>query len=386
MATRTRLTKKIISDLSTDKARTWVYDSQVSALAVMVTAAGAKSFYAVKQRLGRQHIIRLGGVDELTVDMARRRAADIVMEVMSGNLPVVKKRDEVLLLSTAFEEYFGHCEIHRKPGTVKCYKWMYEKYIKDWASSLTVPSLNRRAVTELHSSIGERNGKYIANRVLTVLKAVLNRAIIQHELAILNPAVGVEPFKERSRTRRISAEELPSFFKAVEEEPNLDIRDFILLLLFTGVRKGNLLTMRWSCIDFDRRLWVIPAEEAKGGCDLPVALTQPVLDILEDRRHRIGGIYVFPGRRNAEHMMDPKVGWVRILKRAGLANLRMHDLRRSLASFQIDTGTPIEVIQKTLGHQHITTTQIYARLAMDPVRASMERATEEILSKAHSSR
>jgi len=156
----------------------------------------------------------------------------------------------------------------------------------------------------------------------------------------------------------------------------------VLLALFTGVRKSNLLAMRWDCLSLKRGLWIIPAEESKTNEELPVVLTKQVVQILRERKERNTGEYVFPGIRNADHMMDPKNGWQRILKRAKLEGLRLHDLRRSLASFQIDTGTPLEVIQKTLGHGNKATTEIYARMAMDPVRASLEKATEVILDQA----
>jgi integrase len=176
-------------------------------------------------------------------------------------------------------------------------------------------------------------------------------------------------------------EELPAFFKAVDEEPNKDIRDFVLLALFTGARKSNLLSMRWADVSLERALWVVPAGESKNSHELDVVLSSRVVEILRERRVQVEGEYVFPARpgRKAVHMMDPKIGWERICKRAGIEGLHMHDLRRSLASFQIDTGTPLEVIQKTLGHESKVTTAIYARLALDPVRESVERATEEML-------
>lgn len=115
--------------------------------------------------------------------------------------------------------------------------------------------------------------------------------------------------------------------------------------------------------------------------ELTVGLTSFAIAILNDRRNTINEPWVFPGPSAVGHMLQHDSGWSRILARAGLQDLRMQDLRRSLASFQIDTGTPLEVIQKTLGHGNKATTEIYARMAMDPVRASVEKAIEAMLSK-----
>ena len=286
-----------------------------------------------------------------------------------------------LTLQQLFDEYIEFAEKHRRERTVSQYRWQWKTYLKTWADRPLV-RVRRKDTEALHLHLAEAHGKTTVNRVFALLRAVINKAIRTHELQLPNPASGILFYKEKKRSRRLEPEELPRFFQAVLEEPNPDIRDFILLLLYTGARKSNLLAMRWDAISFDRELWIIHAEESKTGEELPVVLTKQALEILSRRKSLVRGEYVFPGRRGAAHMMDPKVGWQRILSRAGIEDLRMHDLRRSLASFQIDTGTSIEVIQKTLGHGNKATTEIYARLALDPVRASLEKATEEILKQA----
>ncbi|MCB1047832.1 MAG: site-specific integrase, partial [Calditrichaeota bacterium] len=284
-----------------------------------------------------------------------------------------------LTLQDAFDEYMDFIRAHRKPRTVEQYEWKWRKHLEDWSAGRGLKQIRRKDVTALHLRLGNESGHHMANRVMALLRAVINRAIREHELEIPNPAAGVTFFKESSRSRRLLIEELPHFFKAVKAEPNGNIRDFVMLALFTGVRKATLLAMRWDHIRLEQGLWVIPAVESKTGEEPPVVLSHHVIEILKARRERVAGPYVFPGERGAPHMMDPKMGWKRILERAGLENLRMHDLRRSLASFQIDTGTPLEVIQKTLGHENKATTEIYARMAMEPVRASLEVAIEEMI-------
>ncbi|MFA7331946.1 MAG: tyrosine-type recombinase/integrase [Candidatus Delongbacteria bacterium] len=380
---RIRFTKAALEALQGDGAkRTWVFDDQVPALACMVTPAGGKSFYVVKHRKGRTHQVRLGSVQELAVDRARRMAIDMVMEILAGRGPaparqVVEDVPAELTLMEAFEEYMAHAATRRRDVTLAEYRRAWDMHLST-LQGRPVRELRRKDVEALHQRIGKDNGRIAANRLVATLKAVLHRAIAVHELGIPNPAARIEFFEEQERTRRLEAHELPAFLKAIDEDPSRDLRDFILLLLFTGVRKTNLLAMRWEHVSREKALWTIPGGESKTHRELHVVLSSHAMAILEQRAAGHAGPFVFPGRQKG-HMASPQNGWDRICVRAGLTDLHMHDLRRSLASFQIDTGTPLEVIQKTLGHESKVTTEIYARLALDPVRASVERATEEML-------
>ena len=393
MALRIQFTQKALDELSTTKNRLWVYDNQVNHLAIMVTAKGAKSFYVVKLVQGKKEEVRIGPYPEVSIPVARRTASEILLRVVKGETigtaRRIQERNEQLTLGTAFAEYQAFLERHRKPKTIREYNGQWRLFLSAWAKR-PLKSIRRHEVVTLHHAIGDHHGKHQANRVVALLRALFNRAIREHELDINNPAQAITFYREERRSRRLTVEELPAFFQAVDEEPNKDVRDFVLLALFTGARKSNLLAMRWADVSLDHGLWVIPSAESKTSRQLDVVLPTAAVQILQDRLAGQVSEFVFPGRIGGQvsadpdrprsgHMANPAEGWQRILDKAGLAGLRMHDLRRSLASFQIDTGTPLEVIQKTLGHESKMTTEIYARLAMEPVRASVERATEEML-------
>jgi integrase len=393
MAQRFRFTQKALDDLATTRKREWVYDEAVPRLAVMVTSNGAKSFYVEKTVEGQKQQVHIGKYPQVPIPVARQMATEILLQVVKGEaIGTARKtqdRIEQIPLQTAYVEYQEFLERHRKPRTIREYQNQWNRFLAPWANR-PLRSLRRREVVALHQAIGDNHGKHQANRVVALLRAIINRAIREHELEIHNPAHAITFYREEGRTRRLSVEELPAFFQAVDEEPNKDIRDFVLLALFTGARKSNLLAMRWVDVSLEQGLWVIPAAESKTSKQLDVVLPTAALEVLQGRLATRRGDFVFPGREGGQvsddpdmprsgHLSNPSVGWERILERAGLVGLRMHDLRRSLASFQIDTGTPLEVIQKTLGHESKVTTEIYARLAMEPVRASVERATEEML-------
>jgi integrase len=381
---RFRFTQRALEELKTDLSREWVYDEQVPLLALMVTSAGAKSYYAVKTWQGKRRFVRIGAFSEIPLPLARKRASEVILQITSGDY-VPKRVQEavasVFTLGMAYAEYQTFLQHHRKASTITQYDWIWKHHLEEWGADRALEEIRRREVVALHQTVGKQNGHYLANRVVSLLRAVINRAIRDHEMDLPNPANAITFYREEKRARRLMAEELPAFFKAVEEEPNRDIRDFVMVSLFTGARKSNVLAMRWSDISLERGLWVIPAAQSKTSKALDVVLGSFVIELLQARRGLSESDFVFPGRfgRSNDHMMDPKFGWDRICKRAGLENLHLHDLRRSLASFQIDTGSPLEVIQKTLGHESKVTTEIYARLALEPVRESVERAAEEML-------
>ena len=227
----------------------------------------------------------------------------------------------------------------------------------------------------MHLKVGNENGIYAANRLLALITVIFNKAI-EWGSDIKNPAINIQKFKESSRARFLQADELPRFFEALAQEPNKAIKDYIMISLLTGARKMNVLQMRWEQINFNQKIWTIP--KTKNGEEHTIPLLQPVIDILNERKNN--GEWIFPSKSTAGHLVDPKKAWANLLKRAEIKNLRLHDLRRSLGSWQAATGASLSIIGKTLAHKNVSTTAIYARLNIDPVRDSLEKATTAILS------
>jgi integrase len=196
-----------------------------------------------------------------------------------------------------------------------------------------------------------------------------------------NPANGISKFRERSRQRFLQADEVPRFFASLAEEEPL-IRDYILLCLLTGARKTNVLEMRWDQVNLEGATWRIPSELTKNGEEHTIPLVPRAVEILKERQSSSSSEWVFPGPGKTQRLVSPKNAWLRIKRRAGLDDLRLHDLRRTLGSWQAATGASLAVIGRTLNHKDVSTTLIYARLNLDPIRHSMEVATSALLSAA----
>lgn len=354
--------------------RKYYRDTKVRGLEVCVLANGKKTFYLCRWAAGKSQRIRLGPFPDLTIEQARRRAEEENATLAQGGDPAAdraKKRAE-WTFGDLFKWYLEHHAKLRKRSWEKD-EANYNNHLSDLAR-LPASKVTRSVVRQKHEAIGKNAGPYAANRVLSLVSAVFSKAIDHEKFDGANPARGVEAFPEQSRDRRLTAAEVPRLLKAIQEEKSETLRDFIYMLLFTGARRSNVLTMRWEEIDFDAATWRIP--QTKSGRPQFVPLEETEMTILKARRKVAEGPWVFPGRSDnaTGHITRPEHGWERILDRAKIDDLRLHDLRRSLGSWMVDTGASLPVIGQALHHQSQATTAIYARLSLDPVREAKSKA------------
>jgi integrase len=369
-------------------------DERTPGLTLRVTDRGAKTFAVYRWVDNTATRVTIGKFPQVTVEQARKRAQEINGDFARGENPneVKKKAKAELTFGSLFEKFMDeHAKLHKKSWTGD--QSQYDLYLKDRWSSRRASSITKSDCRELHSEISvkvsearknedgtkkkgkpEQGGIYVANRVLALIRTIYNWGLKNEVITWPNPATGITMNKEKSRERRLFSHELPAFFKALAEEPNEAIRDYILLSLLTGARRSNVLEMKWEEISFDRAIWTIP--ETKNGDGQEVPLVEKALEILKSREKDSTSPYVFPSTGKAGHLVEPKGGWKRILSKSGLTGVRLHDLRRTLGSWQVDTGASIVIVGKTLNHKSQATTAIYARLDNDPVRVSMETATK----------
>ncbi|HNO32547.1 MAG TPA: site-specific integrase, partial [Anaerolineales bacterium] len=181
-----------------------------------------------------------------------------------------------------------------------------------------------------------------------------------------------------SRDRFLQPDELARFFDALGQIPSDTMRDFFLIALLTGARRANVSSMRWSDIDLESGVWHL--SKTKNGTPQNVTLSPEAVPILKARAERAGvSQYVFPGEGKSGHLVEPKKAWASLLRLAEIENLRIHDLRRTLASWQARTGASMLIIGKSLNHKTHQATGIYARLDLDPVRQSVNAATAAMM-------
>jgi integrase len=359
--------------------RAYFYDDEVRGLCVAVAPTGRKNFVLYRFIAGRPERIQLGLCSDLTVVQARARARELNADIARGKNPGAERRSvrDEMTLQELFDTFLL---LYAKPNKKTWSEDVrtFNRYLHGWKLR-KISTITKLDVIRLHQHIGRTCGQYAANRAVELLSAMFNRGVSDWGWTGTNPAAGVKAFKERKRSRFLDANELPRFFQSLAEESNETIRDFLLVALLTGARRSNVQEMRWKEINWQRATWTIPAEQAKADEELNVVLTPIVMRILETRHASSKSEFAFPGKGKSHHLVEPKTAWKRILKRAGLSDLRLHDLRRTLGSWQAATGASLPIIGKSLGHSSIEATKVYARLNLDPVRESVERATQAML-------
>lgn len=285
-----------------------------------------------------------------------------------------------------FDQYYkNHSVPHKK--TYDEDKQKFDKYLSNNKDGINLASRQLSAITkaeiaQLFAKISKEH-KVTANRVLALVSSVFGKAIewgIWHQI---NPCHGMRKHSENSRDRFLQPDELPKFFEQVLAYPNATVRDYILISLLTGARRSNVLAMSWDEVNLERGEWRIP--ETKNGTPQSVPLVPDAIAILEARKKsavRADSQFVFPGSGDSGHLVEPKKAWKIILDKAGIADLRLHDLRRTMGSWQAGTGANLSVIGRSLNHKSTQTTAIYARLWMTPVRESMQTAATAMMQAA----
>lgn len=375
---RFSFTVERLAKLATPTAgRVYHYDEKVPGLCLCVTPAGAKTFYLYRKIDKRPERVRLGKYPDVSLSDARDAAKEMIGEIAKGRDPAAERRAR--RESPTLKQLFDHwLKTHAKPRkkTWKDDERIFKKYFGR-LSGRRLKTIHKADVQAWHTQLGAKHGQYQANRARALLSAMWG-CCDDLGVNLPNPCAGVKRFKEESRERFLLPDEMRRFFAALATEEPL-WRDFFLLCLFTGARRGNVAAMRWEQLDLTKGLWYIPGSAMKNGQPMVVVLAEPAKTVLQSRSHiRDVSEWVFPtnGRSDEGRIVDPRKAWGRVLKVSGISDLRMHDLRRSFGSWQAAAGASLAIVGKSLGHRDHKATEVYARLQLDPVRASVEAAAK----------
>jgi integrase len=368
-------------------ARATYYDTKTAGLQLRVTPAGVKTFsmYRRTKGGGTPERVTLGRFPTMTVEQARKAAATVNAEIEGGANPAEVKRvfKEEQTLAEFFEEYGTRHGVKKLAWAAD--QQRFRDYLQKPLGNRKLSAITRADIARIISG-AQKAGRAVATvRNIRALASGLFSKAIEWGYLEANPASGVRVAGVKvSRDRFLQPDELPRFFAALAEEPSVAMRDFILLALLTGARRANVLTMHWREIDLSAGNWRLPV--TKNGTPQTVTLCPEAVEILTARQESTAGGFVFPGIGATGHMVEPQKGVERIMERAGIpygrnaANgVTLHDLRRTLGSWQARTGASMAIIGKSLNHKSQQATAIYARLDLDPVRAAVNTATAAML-------
>ena len=358
-------------------SRLEVYDTKTAHLRVRVSHTGRKVFEIYRWHQGRPTRIKIGVWPDLSIEQVRKAAEKLNADFAAGEDPAESRRQrrQEMTFAELFDQYMErHAKQHKRSWQAD--QDAYTRHIARPLGNKKLSAITRKDIADLHGRIG-KDRPTTANRLLALLSSVFGRAIEFGLWEGGNPCAGVRRFPEQSRDRFLSGDELRRFFEAMEQEPDSTARDFFTVALLTGARRANVLELKWADLDLDAATWRIG--RTKNGSPQTVALVEPVVELLRERKRQATSVFVFPGKGATGHLVEPKRGWSRICKAAGIEGARIHDLRRTMGSWQAKTGASLPIIGKSLNHKNQTTTAIYARLDLDPVRSAMETAVAAML-------
>lgn len=357
----------------------YVHDDETRGLRCRVMPSGIKTLVLERRLKKKPRRWTLGRVDEIAVGAARNLCDEWNPLISRGIDPTepdeLDESPEAPPTTTTLRELFDiYIERHGRPRkkTWRFDVWAFDKYVGEFADK-AVSEINGGDLAKLHAGIGEAHGHRTANVVHSLLRGVFNRAIKWELYDRVNPTRAVDRFREKSRDRYLTSDEVPRFLAAIEQEHHT-IRDLFKTLLFTGARLGNTLAARWEDIDLDAAIWRIPS--TKTGEALRLALVDDVADMLRYRRKILvkTGPWVFPLQSGKGQLRYTRRAWLRILERAEIDGLTIHDLRRTFGSWQAMGGAGLPIIGKSLGHRSPLSTAIYSRLQSEDARKSAQQA------------
>ena len=324
----------------------------------------------------------IGRADLFATDIARKKALGLLSEMAEGNNPNEEKRREVsarVTLAKAFEEFFA-ARPHLSPVTVNSYGRTVKLYLKGWRKK-PVNEITRQMVLKRHQQISVEHGKTTANNVMRHLRSVYNFTAATHDEYPPNPVTILTQarawHRERRRQTVVTAQDLPMWWKAVMAEPDYS-RDFLRTALFTGMRRGELMKLRWDNADLEARTLHLP--KTKNGDPLTLPMSEYLTDLLTSRRELVGSSpWVFPGPGKTGHLIETKKFLLRVSTGSGVS-FTLHDLRRTFITIAESLDVPYYALKRLLNHRaHGDVTGGYIVIDAERLREPVELVAQKIL-------
>lgn len=416
--TQDRLTKTLVDKLQPRDKEYFVWCGKLAGFGVRIWPTGRKVFVVQYRAGGRDAPTRrksMGVYGTVTTEEARKAAETYLASAHLGNDLIAKERQArtEMTVNQLCDDYILNGMTHKKPSTIKTDLGRINGHIRPLIGKKKISSLTLRDVERLLRDVASgktardirtekgrsiiTGGKGTATRTVRLLGGIFTYAL-SHGLVEANPCAGVGVYKDGSMERFLGQAELDSLAKTLEEAETVglpwtlrttaktkhrpkteNMREImsphvtgaIRLLLLTGCRLREILHLRWNEVDLERGLLNLP--DSKTGRKT-VYLSNAAIDVL-DRLPR-AGTYVVAGDNPSKPRADLKRPWKRISEHAGIADVRIHDLRHTFASIGAAQGLSLQVIGKLLGHKSPETTARYAHLTEDPLKRALNQMSE----------
>ena len=376
------ISRRTVEGLSAGEREAVFWDRELLGFGVRVYPSGAKVYLAQTRHGGKSRRITLGRHGVVTAEQARSKAAMVIASIKAGEEPVQAASPAAggPTLAEVGERYLReHVAVRCKATTASAYRYAVEKVLVPAFGSLPLGAIGREQVASLHYRLHKTPS--MANRAVETLSRLFYMAeawgVAPEEG---NPCRFVKKYAKRSCERFLSEEEfrrLGRVLSEVEAEGKVSGSGVaaLRLLMLTGCRRNEILTLRWE--DVDLEAGELRLQDAKTGAR-QVALSPAARKVLSELPRKESSPWVITGQGAGKRLSNLNAPWLVVRKRAGLEDVRIHDLRHSFASRALALGESLTMIGKLLGHRQVQTTARYAHLARESVKASAAKVAESI--------
>jgi integrase len=381
-----KLTKTYVEKLPyTEKGQQYYQDAELKGFGVAV-AMQSKTYFAQRDIFGKTVRVTIGKHGVFTTEEAREEARQLLARMAKGENPNTTKK-ELLQKRLTFAEALEQYRKGRKQLSqtihyrLDCLKTMY---LPDW-QLVQLHEISKEMVFKRHLKIGEKHGKTQANTVFQLVRAIYNFAMQGHDHLPPNPVTALSSakawYKETRRRSVIKPHQIKPWYDTVMLLDNSTIRDYLRLLLFTGMRRIEAMELRWENVDFAERMLTVPHTKNTEPLDLP--LSDYVFALLQERTKRTGkSPFVFPGDGKTGHLVEPKNSVKKIAEDSGVPFM-LHDLRRTFTTIAESLDIPAYAIKGLINHKSGSDiTASYIIMTPDRLREPMQKVTNRILELA----
>ena len=380
-----KFNKKNLDAIKANGKRQVFFDDDLPGLAIRVSEIGRISFYycyrAGKGRTATKKWVHIGTYPGWMPENARQKVKELAAQVTLGNDPAeeIKSAKIVVTVADTIQIFWEqHISVKLKPSSQRLYKGIISKHVVPSLGKFKINAVTHKDVTKLHYEL--RESPYMANRTAAVLSKFFNWCE-KHGYRDINsnPADGLEKYKEQKRMEFLKIEDIEAIGQAlstletrgqVSPMPAAALR----LLLLTGARLDEILSLKWAYLDLEASLANLP--DSKTGFKV-LHLPQAAAEILT-AQPVFNSEYVFPSDSQSGHLTSLRKPWAAVCAHAKLSGWRLHDLRHAFASAAVNSGASLPMIGALLGHKNTSTTARYAHVAANPAHKIAEDTGAEI--------